>query len=115
MEIAYIVIWYLVGFFLTLTFFKFFGKKIGFDYDPPHYYCYDDWQSNASAYLSFSLGWFMVVPALIIFGSIKLLIEATRWYLKLGNKKHKICKHKIDGQCPYPNIQCAWPGCEQSK
>ena len=112
MEIGYIVIGYLVGFFLTLTFFKFFGKKIGFDYDPPHCEWYDDWQSNASAYFSFSIGWILVVPALIIFGLVKLLIEATRWYLKLGNKKHQICKHKIDGECPYHNLQCAWPDCE---
>ena len=86
MEIGYIVIGYLVGFFLTLTFFKFFGKKIGFDYDPPHCEWYDDWQSNASAYFSFSLGWILVVPVLIIIGLVKLLIVGTRWYLELGKK-----------------------------
>ena len=76
---------YPIGFFLTLTFYKFFGKKIGMDYDPPHpEWCdWDDWDSNSSAYLAFSIGWPVIVPMLLIMGFFKLMHKFTEWYLKL--------------------------------
>jgi hypothetical protein len=74
---------YIVGFILTLIFFKLFGKKIGFDYDPPHSDGYDDWESNAHAYLSFSLGWFIVMPALLITAIFVPLYMFTKWFLRL--------------------------------
>lgn len=74
---------YIVGFILTLTFFKFFGKKIGMDYDPPHCVGYDDYESNAHAYLTFSLGWFLVMPTLLIGAIVVPIIMFTKWFLRL--------------------------------
>ena len=37
------VLIYIVGFMITLTFLRLFGKKIGIDYDPPHEPDFDDW------------------------------------------------------------------------
>jgi hypothetical protein len=79
---------YPLGFLITLTFFKYFGKQIGFDYDPvseedkwnkwP-----DDWESNEQAYFGFATMWFMIVPVLIAVGLCKGLYAISKWYLKL--------------------------------
>ena len=82
---------YIVGFILTLLFYKIFGKKIGFDYSGPQRFKrksfffdndYDDWDSNATAYTSFSLVWVITVPILLIMGSWALLITLTRKIIK---------------------------------
>jgi len=75
---------YPIGFLLTLTFFKYFGKRIGFDYDEWNkdgYY--DDWENNEQAYFGFATMWFMIVPMLIIVGLFKGLYIISKWYLKL--------------------------------
>jgi len=82
MEILYFIGTYLIGFFITLTFLKLFGKRIGFDYDGGSTWI-DEWQSNAEAYIVFSFMWFIFIPALIIFSAIKILCKASEWYLKL--------------------------------
>ena len=79
----YIVI-YLVGFILTLTFLKLFGKKIGIDYDSGDN-AYDDWQDNASAYLFFSITWIVTAPMFIVVVLIKSLYKFTQWFLKYPN------------------------------
>ena len=78
---------YPIGFLLTLTFFKFFGEKVGMGgydrfgtYDE---YNYDDWESNDEAFFGFSLAWFMVMPVLILVGLFKLLFLFSKWYLNL--------------------------------
>lgn len=49
---------YMAGFLLTLIVLARFGKRLGFDrYDPPHEDYYDDWESNAHAYVAFSALW----------------------------------------------------------
>ena len=69
--ILYIII-YVVGYFLTLLFFKKFGKKIGLDYSGPRTYAnYDDWGSNTEVYTFLS-----------IFGIIKLLQMLTNKIIK---------------------------------
>lgn len=80
----YILI-YITGFILTLTFLKLYAKKMGFDYDPPHFNEHDDWQSNAQAYTAFSLIWFIIMPMLIVVGIIQLLYKFTQWFLKYPN------------------------------
>ena len=76
---------YPVGFLLTLTFLKYFGKRIGFDYsnqdDSGGWY--DDWESNEQAYFAFATMWFMIVPVLIVVGLFKGLYMISKWYLKL--------------------------------
>lgn len=79
------VLIYIIGFILTLTFLKLFGKKMGFDYDPPHEPDYDDWQNNAQAYLVFSLTWIITAPVLLVAGVIKLLCKFSEWFLKYPN------------------------------
>ena len=76
---------YPVGFLLTLTFFKYFGKRIGFDYDrnANDIDWYDDWENNEEAYIGFSTMWFMVMPVLLIVGIFKILVKFSTWYLKL--------------------------------
>ncbi len=75
---------YIIGFLLTLTFFKYFGVKIGFDYDK---YAseggwYDDWESNEHAFTAFSLVWPIIIPMLLILGSFKMIFKFCKWYLK---------------------------------
>ena len=80
--ILYIII-YVVGYFLTILFFKKFGKKIGLDYSGPRTYAnYDDWGSNAEAYTFFSVFWPIVMSVLSIFGIIKLLQMLTNKIIK---------------------------------
>jgi hypothetical protein len=59
---------YVIGFLVTLILLHKFKKELGVDiYDPPHEGWYDDWNSNAQAYLAWSLGWpiFWVIGSLI--------------------------------------------------
>jgi hypothetical protein len=76
---------YIIGFFLTLTFFKYFGVKIGFDYDK---YAseggwYDDWESNEQAFTAFSLFWPVIIPMMLIIGIFNLIFKFGKWYIKL--------------------------------
>jgi hypothetical protein len=75
---------YIIGFFLTLTFFKYFGVKIGFDYDK---YAseggwYDDWESNEQAFTAFSIFWPVIIPMLLIIGIFKMIFKFGKWFLK---------------------------------
>ena len=70
---------YIIGFFITLTFFKYFGLKIGFDYDSER--DEDDWRSNAQAFTAFSICWPLIIPMLLILGSFKLIFNFGKWYL----------------------------------
>ena len=81
---VYILI-YVIGFILTLTFLKLFGKKLDIDYDPPHEDWYDDWDNNAQAYLFFSSAWFVTAPMFLIVVIIKLLYKFSQWFLKYPN------------------------------
>ncbi len=81
---SYVII-YVVGFILTLTFLKLFGKKMGIDYDPPHSSDYDDWENNAQAYLAFSITWVVTAPMFFVVVLIKSLYKFTQWFLKYPN------------------------------
>jgi hypothetical protein len=75
---------YFFGFLLTLTFFKYFGKRIGFDYDK---YAndggwYDDWESNEQAFTAFSLFWPVIIPMMLILGIFKVIFKFGKWYIK---------------------------------
>ena len=75
---------YPIGFLLTLTFFKFFGERIGMGgYNDIDERWPDDWKSNEEAFIGFSLAWFMVIPILLVVGMFKLLVKISKWYLKL--------------------------------
>ena len=76
---------YIIGFILTLTFLKLFGKKMEIDYDPPHEPDYDDWQNNAQAYLGFSLAWVVTAPMFIVVVIFQLLYKFAQWFLKYPN------------------------------
>ena len=80
-----LMIIYPLGFLITLTFFKYFGKRIGFDYDNEEktYANYDDWENNEQAYFGLSVMWFMIVPVLIAVGLFKGIYMISKWYLKL--------------------------------
>ena len=80
-----LVIIYIVGFILTLTFLKLFGKKLGINYDPPHVSDYDDWENNAQAYLAFSITWIATVPMFLVVVFFKSLYKFTQWFLKYPN------------------------------
>ena len=71
---------YIIGFLLTLTFFKYFGVKLGFDYT--NNTAWDDWNSNESAYTGFGLMWFVVLPMLLVMGIIRGTFLFCKWYLK---------------------------------
>lgn len=49
---------YVLGFFISLWAFHTFKNELDINhYDPPHPEDYDDYDSNASAYVAFSLMW----------------------------------------------------------
>ena len=77
MIVLYIIGVYLIGFFATLTFFKFFGKQFGFDDD--HY----DWKSNEDGYTVLSCIWFVTITYFSIRNIVKSIQKFTAWYLKL--------------------------------
>ena len=78
-------LFYIVGFILTLTFLKLFGKKMEIDYDPPHDEDYDDYKNNAEAYLFFSLSWFVTAPIFLVVVIVQLLYKFAQWFLKYPN------------------------------
>lgn len=70
MSLTIIAIIYVVGFFISLIVLSKYGKVLGWDhYDPPHDSWYDDYDSNAQAYLGFSFAW----PFFWLFGFIRLI------------------------------------------
>jgi hypothetical protein len=71
---------YIIGFFLTLTFFKYVGVKIGFDYDNRKMQ-WDDWDSNEQAFTAFSIFWPIIIPMLLILGSWKIVFKFGKWFL----------------------------------
>jgi hypothetical protein len=71
---------YIIGFFLTLTFFKYFGGKIGFDYDNRKMQ-WDDWDSNEQAFTAFSIFWPVIIPMLLIIGIFKMIFKFGKWFL----------------------------------
>ena len=61
------LVYYIIGYFITLLVLIMWGKKLGFDYDVEKTYAnYDDWDSNASAYPGISFA----CPMLVIVGVI---------------------------------------------
>ena len=74
---------YIIGFLLTLTFFKYFGVKIGFDYtrNANDIDWYDDWESNEQAFTAFSIFWPIIIPMLLILGSCKTIFTFGKWFL----------------------------------
>lgn len=84
MIILYIIGVYLIGFILTMTFLKLFGKKILMDYDDAG--LYDDYHSNAEAYTAFSSAWFIITPIGIIIGFMSLIGRFGEWYMKVLDK-----------------------------
>ena len=78
-----LMIIYPIGFLLTLTFFKHFGKRIGFDYDryEKGNEWYDDYGSNAEAYLVFSVAWPITMTLLTLIGIWALLRVLVDLYL----------------------------------
>lgn len=76
---------YLIGFLLALTFLKYFGKRLGIDYDNEEktYANFDDWDNNEQAYFGFSIFWFALVPIGIVVGIFVLLQKFSKWYLNL--------------------------------
>jgi hypothetical protein len=78
-----IMIIYPIGFLLTLTFFKYFGVKIGFDYNgfANSKDWYDDWESNEQAFTAFSIFWPIIIPMLLILGSWKTIFTFGKWFL----------------------------------
>jgi hypothetical protein len=80
-----LILIYLIGFLLTLTFFKYFGERSGmggYNGGPYEGYDYDDYKSNEEAFIAFSTVWFIVIPVLLIVGMFKLLVKISTWYLK---------------------------------
>jgi hypothetical protein len=76
---------YIIGFFLTLTFFKYFGVKIGFDYtrnaNDIYHDWYDDWENNEQAFTTFSIFWPVIIPMLLLMGIWKIVFKFGKWFL----------------------------------
>jgi hypothetical protein len=76
---------YIIGFFLTLTFFKYFGVKIGFDYtrnaNDIYHDWYDDWENNEQAFTTFSIFWPVIIPMLLLMCIWKIVFKFGKWFL----------------------------------
>lgn len=58
---------YIIGYFASLWAMHTFKKELDIDsYDPPHEPYYDDYDSNAEAYLSISFAWPLFWFAMIL-------------------------------------------------
>ena len=83
-NLAIIVGIYILGYVSVLSFLITFGKKFGFDkYDSNRirsYSDYDDYDSNAEAYVSWSLGWPIFIPFHIIYFSYTGLVNKIKKY-----------------------------------
>lgn len=79
LTLAIIIGIYILGYVLMLSFLITFGKKFGFDYYDSNrtrdYSDYDDYDSNAEAYLTWSFGWPILIPGRIIYVSYKSLVN----------------------------------------
>jgi len=76
----YLILIYVVGYFVSVLALKKFGKAMDFDhYDEPKTYVnYDDYSSNAQAYMSFSIFWPFFWFGVSIFGFFKGLQKLTK-------------------------------------
>lgn len=84
MNIIIGVVVYIIGFCLTMTFLVRYGKQIGLgDYDEPKdYTSMDDWDSNAQAWLAWSIAWFIFVPFLLLVRTFGQLVECVKHFTK---------------------------------
>ena len=77
---------YVIGVVLSLIFLNKYGKQLGWgDYDPPHGDWYDDYPSNAHAWLAFSTIWPIFYAFNILFGIHKLCLMFSRYVYKKYN------------------------------
>ena len=77
---------YIAGFFLCLIILSMFGKKLGVNYDDREDDWLDDFDSNASAYITWSFAW----PLVAIFGSIALIWKGLEMLTKYLINKFEI-------------------------
>lgn len=80
---------YGIGFMLTLTYLILFGKKVHeIDYDDRSLnYWQDDFESNASAYVAWSLGWFIIVPVVTVYKSYCGVVWIVKQLVKLTDER----------------------------
>ncbi len=77
---------YVLGFVVSLMLMHKYKKQLGIDnYDPPHESYYDDYDSNAEAYIWFSLGWPLFWFIMLIVFLYKHLLRFSKY---IGNDKN---------------------------
>ena len=78
---------YIIGYVVTLFLFSKYGKsKFGIDYDgPKDYVNYDDWDSNAQAFASWSLGWPLVYLVLFLCLASKGVMKLSNYFISINN------------------------------
>ena len=70
---------YFTGWILTLFVLIKWGERLGFGgYDPPHEPYYDDYQSNAHAWVAFSTAWPIFVFFNTLFFIHRKIVETTQ-------------------------------------
>lgn len=81
MVIAFLL--YIVGFVLSLWVMHNFKDELDINhYDPPHEPYYDDYESNATAYLSFSFMWPLYWLMMLVIFLWKLLVRLSESFQK---------------------------------
>jgi MFS-type transporter involved in bile tolerance (Atg22 family) len=82
-----LLIIYVIGFILSLIFLSAFGKKkLNIDYDNAEDKWPDDWDSNAEAYVTWSIAWPLTSLLLIIAGVWVGLTKTAQFLINLfGN------------------------------
>lgn len=82
-----IAIIYVIGFIISLIALFIFKKELDVDdYDPPHSSDYDDYDSNASAYVGFSIAWPLFWAFTLIGWLYGLLIKFSKYIDKKTKK-----------------------------
>lgn len=80
---------YFSGFMLTLTYLILFGKKVHeIDFDDSSINQWqDDFQSNASAYIAWSLAWWILVPMFLVYKIYSGAIWIVKELIKLTDER----------------------------
>ena len=88
---------YAAGFVVTFILLAIFGRKFGIDYDGPKDYSnYDDYNSNAEAYVAWSVAWPMLAFFGTFIGTYMLLTLLATLILNISWTKEKLPSDSLE-------------------
>lgn len=80
-----IILIYVLGFFVSLFLLHRFKKELDlYNYDPPHPAYYDDFNSNATAFVAYSIVWPIFLLVISIQLMWKILVNISKLFEKIN-------------------------------